>query len=258
MLPPVTASTARARDAVRANPTWYHTIELAPGVLTPGQVDLRETAGRVLPADLSGLRALDIGTFDGFWAFEMERRGAEVVAIDTEAITANEWPPRNRAGLESALAEWGVELGRGFGIAAEALGSEARRVVCDVYDLTPEAIGGPVDFAFCGALLLHLRDPVRALERVRETLRPDGELRLLEPVSPALTALLPRRAAARFDADRTEFNWWVANVAGLRAWCVAAGFVETRRVALVRPPSTTRMRQLHVALAARGRAPELG
>jgi len=257
MLAPVRTSNAKARDAVRANPTWYHTIELAPGVVTPGQIDLRETAARILPADLSGKRALDIGTFDGFWAFELERRGAEVVAIDTDEITANEWPPRNRAKLEAAIADYGVELGRGFRIAAEALGSRAERVVCDVYDLDPEAVGGQVDFAFCGSLLLHLRDPVRALERVRETLRAGGELRMFEPVSPALTALLPRRAAARFDADRTEFNWWVANVAGLRAWCIAAGFTEARRIAFARPPSTDRMRQLHVALAARGLAPEL-
>jgi SAM-dependent methyltransferase len=250
----VTASTAKARDAVRDNPTWYHTIELAPGVVTPGQIDLRETAARVLPDDLSGLRALDIGTFDGFWAFEMERRGAEVVAIDTDEISANQWPPHNRARLEARLAQWDVELGRGFRIAAETLESRARRVTCDVNDLTPEVIGGEVDLAFCGALLLHLRDPVRALERIRETVGATGELRLLEPVSPALTALFPRRPAARFDADRTEFNWWVANVAGLRSWCLTAGFAEVRRLALARPPSVSRMRQLHVALAARGRA----
>jgi SAM-dependent methyltransferase len=258
MLAPVNASTAKARDALRSNPTWYHTIELAPGVVTPGHIDLRGTAERVLPSDLSGLRALDIGTFDGFWAFEMERRGAEVVAIDTDRISANEWPPRDRARLDAAAAEWGVELGRGFRIAAEALGSGAEHVTCDVYDLSPEVIGGEVDIAFCGALLLHLRDPVRALERIRATVRDSGELRLLEPISPALTALFPRRPAARFDADRTEFNWWVANLAALRAWCWTAGFAETRRLAFVRPPSVTRMRQLHVALSARGRAPELG
>ena len=38
-----------------------------------------------VPADLSGLRCLDVGTMDGFWAFEMERRGAaSVTAIDLD------------------------------------------------------------------------------------------------------------------------------------------------------------------------------
>jgi len=62
---------------------WYHTIELPYGVATPGFVDHRpqlELYG--LPQDMRGMRALDVATYDGFWAFEMERRGADVTAID--------------------------------------------------------------------------------------------------------------------------------------------------------------------------------
>src|SRR4051794_29599565 len=169
-----------AREAVAANPNWYHSIELAPGVLTPGQVDLRGVAPRVLPADLTGRRALDVGTFDGFWAFELERRGAaEVVAIDVESAERAQWPPRNRARLEARAREWDIAVGRGFDLAADCLGSGVRRVVCDVGELEPEAIGGPVDLVFSGAILLHLRDPVGALERIRGVLAPGGELRVL-------------------------------------------------------------------------------
>src|SRR3954454_12343409 len=172
------------RDRVAENPHWYHTIELAPGVATPGVVDLRDLAPRVLPASLAGLRALDVGTFDGFWAFELEKRGAEVVATDVPRLDAAEWPPANRARLEAAARELNVELGRGFRIASEALGSSVRRVEVSVYHLDTDAIGGPFDYAFIGALLLHLRDPVRALERVRDVLVPGGRLTLLEPVDP--------------------------------------------------------------------------
>ena len=143
--------------------SWYHTIELAPGVVTPGRVDWRRYVSRVLPADMSGLRALDVGTFDGFWAFEMERRGADVVAIDVDSVGAVELPPPQRARLEDDAAASGFELGRGFRLASEALGSSVERVACDVYDLEPALIGGQVDVAFVGALLEHLRDPVRAL-----------------------------------------------------------------------------------------------
>jgi len=62
-------------------------------------VDQREPAAKILPADLSGRRALDVGTFDGFWAFELERRGAEVVAADLERFDEVEWPPPNRERL---------------------------------------------------------------------------------------------------------------------------------------------------------------
>jgi len=241
---------AAAERAVRDNPAWYHTIDLAPGVTTPGAVDLREVAARMLPPDLSGKRALDIGTFDGFWAFEMERRGAEVVALDVERVEAAEWPPASRSEMERRAREWGVDLGRGFELASGLLGSSARRVICNVYDLDAETIDGPVDFAFSGAILLHLRDPVRALERVRSVLRPQGELRLMEPVSLALTIRAPRRPSAVFRAADSGFGWWLPNLATLHAWPRAAGFARSERVALVRPPAR-RVRQVYVGLSCR-------
>jgi SAM-dependent methyltransferase len=240
-----------AREAVRANPHWYHSIELAPGVVTPGHVDLRDLAARVLPDDLSGRRALDVGTFDGFWAFEMERRGAEVVAIDVDELNAAEWPPLNRVRLESRAREWDIELGRGFRLAAEALGSGVSRVVCDVYELTAERIGGPVDMAFSGAILLHLRDPVRALERIHDTLAPGGTLLLVEPFSVAATLRAPRRPLAEFQPLAKEFNWWYPNIATLRAWAVAAGFVEVRRTGFHRPCSVRQMRAWYASMTAR-------
>jgi len=229
-----------ARRAVEQNSGWYHTIELAPGVTTPGQVDLRAVAERVLPDDLSGMRALDVGTFDGFWGFEMERRGAEVVAIDVERLDAAEWPPLRRERLRRRAQELDLELGRGFALAAEALGSEVERVVCDVYGLTAERIGGAVDIAFAGAIMLHLRDPVRALERIHAVLRPGGELWSMEPWSPWATLAAPRRPSAAFRAADSAFTWWLPNLAALAAWPRAAGFAEVERSAIVRPPQHPR------------------
>jgi SAM-dependent methyltransferase len=244
-------STEALRAAIRNNPVWYHTIELAPGVVTPGRVDLRSAASKLLPDDLEGKRALDVGTFDGFWAFELERRGAEVVTIDVARVEAAEWPPAARARLERVSEEMGLELGRGFRFAAAALESNVSRVVCDVYDLVPEAIGGRVDFAFSGSLLLHLRDPVRALERIHSALNPGAELRIMEPISLAATLRLPGRPAASFQAAHTDFNWWVPNLAGIYAWLRAASFEKIRRLAILRPPSERRMRQFYAGYSAR-------
>ena len=238
-------------EAVAANPGWYHTIELAPGVVTPGQIDLRDTARKVLPPDLTGRRALDIGTFDGFWAFEMERRGAKVVAIDVPALESAEWPAVNRERLEATAREWGLELGRGFRLAAEALGSAVERVECPVQDLTPDRIGGPVDFVFSGAILLHLRDPVGALERMHDTLAPGGRLVILEPFSPMRTIRAPRRPVAEFQPLATSFNWWLPNLAGLEAWLEAARFEGIERLGFHRPQAAKRMRQWQVAYSAR-------
>jgi SAM-dependent methyltransferase len=241
----------QAREAAASNPAWYHTIELAPGVVTPGQVDLRGSARKLLPAELAGKRALDVGTFDGFWAFELERRGAETVAVDVEAIDAAQWPPLNRERLEQRAREWNVELGRGFRVASQALGSNVQRVICDVYDLEPERIGGHVDVAFAGAIMLHLRDPVRALEAILGVLAPGGTLIQMEPFSIRNTLLHPRRPVGDFQPLRSDFNWWFPNISLLRSWPWAAGFVDVRTTALLRPRSTKRMSGLYVGVTAR-------
>jgi SAM-dependent methyltransferase len=240
-----------ARAAIAANPTWYHTLELAPGVLTPGQVDLRKAAAKLLPGDLTGKRALDIGTFDGFWAFELERRGAEVVAIDVETIDAAQWPPIHRARLHQMAELLDIELGRGFRSASELIGSNVRRVVCDVLELTPEAIDGPVDVAFMGALLVHLRDPVRALENVLGALAPGGQLYQLEAFSVLLSVMHPRRPVAHFQTLGTDFNWWSANEATLRAWLRTAGFTDIRGRGLHHPPQRKPMNEWYRGLQSR-------
>ena len=242
---------AAAKKAVAANPGWYHTIELAPGVVTPGHIDLRDVAPRVLPDDLTGKRALDVGTFDGFWAFELERRGAEVVAIDVDALDSAEWPPLNRPRLEAQAKAWDLQLGRGFEIASEALGSKVRREISNVYDVTPDVLGGPVDFAFSGAILLHLRDPVRALESIHRTLAPGGELVLLEPFSMRATLRSPRGPMAEFKPLVTDFDWWYPNMAALLSWPRAAGFADVRRAKVLRPRATKEMTAWYAAIRAR-------
>jgi len=62
---------------------WWHVIDLPDGSVTPGGWDLRDVARQLPWPDLSGKRCLDVGTADGFWAFEMEKRGAaDVLATD--------------------------------------------------------------------------------------------------------------------------------------------------------------------------------
>ncbi|MFH4351513.1 hypothetical protein WAJ70_20705, partial [Acinetobacter baumannii] len=84
--------------AVDAHPFWYHTIDVVPGVTTPGWFDLRPVVDLLPWPDVRGKRCLDIGTYDGYLAFELERRGAsEVVAVDVEDHLLWDWPPDYRA-----------------------------------------------------------------------------------------------------------------------------------------------------------------
>jgi hypothetical protein len=86
-----------------------------------------------------------------------------------------------------------------------------------------------------GALLIHLRDPVLALERIHAALTPCGELYQLEVISLPLSVLHPRRPVARMQTLETGFNWWYPNWQTLRGWLTTAGFVDIRRRGIYRP-----------------------
>ncbi len=120
--------TASARDAAAQPKLWYHTIELAPGVVTPGWFDLRPIVAQLPWPDVRGKRCLDVGTYDGFLAFELESRGAaEVVAADIATPADWDWPLAARANGPAALAQMaGSEPGRGFEAARDALSSAVR------------------------------------------------------------------------------------------------------------------------------------
>jgi len=211
---------------VAANHDWYHTIELAPGVQTPGWVDVRPVVARVpIPASLAGLRVLDVGTWDGFWAFEMERRGAaEVHAVDVPDPYRWDWPARARiresydGGKENL--EQIKRAGNGFPIARDALGSSVERHEMTVYEIDPEVLG-TFDFVFVGSLLLHLRDPVGALERIRTVAH--GEVVFNDCIEYVLTKLLPRTPMSRLDAEDRVW-WWQPNLAAFRSMVEQAGF----------------------------------
>lgn len=201
-------SETEAAQRIAAYKFWYHSIEVAPGVATPGVHDspsgLAVLDSLGLPADCTGMRALDVGARDGFYSFELERRGAEVTAID-----------------------YADPKSTGFPIAAELLGSRLRCEVCNVYDVTRER-HGTFDLVMFLGLLYHLRNPLLALDRIRDVMR-DGGLLFVETqmaVDPALAAsetpalqFFPRDALM---GDAT--NKWAPNPAALRALVEESGF----------------------------------
>jgi tRNA (mo5U34)-methyltransferase len=207
------------RSRVQAR-QWYHTLELAPGVVTPGWFDTRGVARRLPFPPLAGKRCLDVGTFEGFWAFEMERRGAaEVVAVDVLDSEDFDWPAVSRQVDVDAIAQR-KGTGDGFDIAKQAVGSSVERVDCSVYDLRPDRIGR-FDFVYVGSLLIHLRDPVGALERVRGVC--GGQMMSVDTYDVGLTASHPRQAVASLDGEGRPY-WWKANLASLRQMITVAGF----------------------------------
>lgn len=214
--PDLAAEVARAR--------WYHGMTLPGGIVTPGDYDLEDTARRIpLPESLAGRRCLDVGTRDGFWAFEMERRGAaEVVGIDVEDPELLDFPiPRPI--IEGESMENLDRRNLAFEVAHRALGSKVERRLISVYDITP-AKTGEFDFAFIGTILLHLRNPVDALAAVRGVLRPHGRLMSNDGISVPLTILRRQEPAAEVVMQAGRPFWYLPNLAGRSRMIEAAGF----------------------------------
>lgn len=186
---------------------WYHSIELPDGTVIPGLQSistLRERIARFpIPEDLRGKRVLDIGCWDGWFTFEMERRGATVVAVDSA---------RQPTFLE----------------AKRLLNSKAEYVVEDVCHLSPRDIGY-FDIVLFFGVLYHLKHPLLALERVCELTRDMACIETLvidDPPQPDAIPLLEfyegTELAGQFD------NWCGPNTSCLLAYCRTAGFVNPR------------------------------
>lgn len=244
---------------------WYHTLDLAEGLRTRGVFDHRPHVSEYgFPPDLAGKTALDAGTGDGFFAFELERRGAKgVVAIDTDTYDGrpghSDISPakvvayENKYSVNVAAAEQWGDVAAAFGldvpnrrlIARDLLGSSVEFRTQSVYDLA--AAGERFDVVFCGDLIEHLKHPLAALENLRSA---TGELCIvsLSNALPAGRAAPRLRRAIRkmigvlgvdgYLAESSSVAQYVGNHAGgaffwfhpnaFRAALLASGFSRVR------------------------------
>jgi len=197
---------------------WYHTMELGPGVTTPGVDNTPPRLARLdLPDSLAGRTVLEVGAWDGFFSFEAERRGAaRVVATDSFC-----WHGPG----------WGTKAG--FELARRALGSRVEDVDIDVMDLSPERVGTFDVVLFIG-VLYHLRHPLLALERVASVTR---DLLVLETVVDMVGV---RRPAAAFypgsELANDETNWWGPNAPAVEGMLRTVGFPSVRTVTPLTSP----------------------
>jgi tRNA (mo5U34)-methyltransferase len=230
---PAPASDEAATDEVAtmarqvAAQPWYHTIELPHGIETSGYYDHRPLVPIYgIPKDLTGQRVLDVAMADGFWAFEFERRGGEVTALDIESTADVDLPPN----VQALAARRGYDdlLGDGFELAHRLLGSNVKRVVGTVYDLDPDRLGH-FDLVHTGDLLLHLRDPIRALQQLR--LVTDGQLLLSDVFDPTIG--WPQRkesGLSHYLGGSIMAGWWMPSLGTLVQMVIDAGFSDVEVV----------------------------
>ncbi len=220
---------------------WWHSFDLPDGRHIEGVNTVSDLMDRLskfpIPDDLRGARVLDIGAWDGWFSFEMERRGADVVAIDC-------WDnPRFRQ-IRSAL------------------NSRVEYRQMDVYDLTPET-AGRFDIVLFMGVLYHLKHPLLALERV---------CALATKMAAVDSFVLQERHRPGEDVENRpimefyetdEFggqrdNWCGPSLPCLMAMCRTAGFARVEhRATLINGASIACYRKWEAAPASPGPPPEL-
>ena len=142
---------------------FYHSMEL-PGLgLQEGQWDLRPGVDAYLgPVDYEGRRVLDVGTANGFVCFELERRGADVVAVELPEGMAYDARPTVLAHAKGqGQADELAGIRNAYWLAHHVFESRARVVYAHANDI-PEAVGR-FDVVFLGNVLQHVRDPAEVL-----------------------------------------------------------------------------------------------
>lgn len=187
----------------------YHSFRLPSGQLLQGAMPIEWQEHRLasfqLPETMAGLRALDIGPWDGYFTFELERRGASVTAIDY--VDLDTFRALHRA-FQSRV--------------------DYRRM--DVYELDPATIG-TFDIVLCLGVLYHLKHPLLAMEKICavttgtcifDTFVIDGEPRL-QGINPAV----PYAEFYEYTelAGQTD-NWCGPTVSAVESWIRAAGFAQ--------------------------------
>ncbi len=176
-----------AKRLVAGVPHWHHQFEVFPGLVTPGSYSPAFLLDKIRPpADLAGKRVLDIGTSDGFFALELARRGANVVAIDYRR-----------------------KQDHGYHVMEQLNAVQIEYHQMNIYELAEKQLG-LFDIVLFLGVLYHLPDMIRALHMIRGCCR--GSL-FVETHSE--NNFCPNISAARYYAGNTlaedYTNFWAPN-----------------------------------------------
>jgi tRNA (mo5U34)-methyltransferase len=217
-LMPIEADPEAARAVLDRVPLWFHTFSLdhSDELYAPGVARDHRYRIPALPEDFSGISVLDVGTFDGFYAFLAEARGARrVVAVDNEQY---------RVWVKS---RWGVELegGEGFRAIRGLLRSKVEYRRLDAFDL--DQLDQTFDFILCFGILHRVDNPIGLLKVLRRRLSAGGRV-LLETYGSADRTLDASAAIHVCEAGevyaRDDYVYSGFTPAGLRRLARHAGY----------------------------------
>ena len=221
---------------------FYHTTDIPGYGLVEGEWDLRPGIRAYLGhVDFRGKRVLELGTASGFVCFHMEKEGADVVGYDLSDQQDWDVVPFARFDHQKFLLdrrEHIRKLNNAFWLCHRAFDSRSRVVYGDVYSI-PDQIG-MVDICTCCSILLHVRDPFRALQKAltltRETVivtesagivsLPFG-LREYKRLLPRKLAVPSMKFLPDWRTSEPKETWWRLSPEIIERFLGALGFERT-------------------------------
>ena len=247
----------RAEQVIKLFPEWFHSIDLAPGIVTPGRRTLAQQEELLAGLNLRGKSVLDVGAYDGYFSFAAERMGASrVVALDHYVWLADmteymkDWRESKRTGAALPAPHesrhWRPhELPgrRPFDAARQILDSKVEPVLGDFMTMDLSSLGQFDVVLFLG-VLYHLEEPLTALRKVRSLTAPGG-LVVIQTMAVEIPGLENVAFAEFFpgrELNNDPTNWWAPSAKALEGMCKAAGYCEFAIVSRL-----PRMRRIRVA-----------
>lgn len=207
------ASNEILRKQIATRP-WYHRMDLGDGITTPGFAwegtwnNIRIVRKKV---NYKKKSVLDLGSWDGMWAFEAEAMGASLVVA---ADCMNYWQIPWQQGMNNLM------------LVREALFSE----VIPFWNVSVNNISERLDGILYShpllkngfdvvhhlGILYHLRDPMLSLAQARSVLREGGVILLETAVHGTDTS-----CAMHFNANQKAIyddfsTWWAPSIPCLR------------------------------------------
>ena len=231
-----TDASRQLRESIEKLGPWFHNFHLAEDVQTAPEHFLGDFPVRkwlqiesAIPRNLQGWNCLDIGCNAGFYSFELAKRGAKVLGIDSEP-------------LYLAQANWiSGQLGIRF-----AHSPEFRQM--QIHDLArmPEQF----DLVLFMGVFYHLRYPTLALDTVAAKVRKMMIFQTLTTEAPTITPPVlvpekdypitereifsdpgwPKMAFVEKAYSQDNTNWWVPNHAAVEAQLRSTGFTRISRI----------------------------
>ena len=232
---------------------WYHTVDLPGGIATPGMYDYRPTVGAFqFPDDMRGMTALDVGSATGYFAFEFERRGAQVTSVDLPSLELlDRFPgqetstllkkiqhmivPHSADKLTGLIHDYSAQelhhylLDGPFRLCSKMLGSKVERRYSSVYDLSPERLGRPgYDLVFLGDILVHTLRPFDAMVAAARMCLGTLVIAQMMPGAPDDPPAMLYQGGETPGED--DICWWLPNEQCFRQILKKLGFADARVV----------------------------